>query len=613
MKPVHPKALAFMLVIAALIALSGFVLGGCGTGGGASGVNAGTGGTGGSGGEGFDQDAGLFADAGVDDSTTDLATDPNLFADPSRADDVFSPVPPIADPAGLYESEVIACFESANECGATGCEEIAACCVGTSVCCEPIDSTELPDALDFTACAGQSVPQCFLDNGVVVQTFGPPADMVQANGLGSMGSVSADSGVVVGPAVDLAQKRLSLEATFVFATNCGDTCVDSLGLGVAAATASLTPNTRTDIALLYSGARSQMQLRIAGNAVQSWDATSPTETWTLTLNPNGTVQAQRNGVEVGDHEFSMGGLRNAKIVVYGRSLSETADQSTLTSLSALISNCDQPDSWSKGTNFSNQSGDRPTIETDGSETRLAFIEDGRITWGTVMGSAFTPLSTDALKPSFAYESQGISDPELLWDGSQWHLFYSAINATGIASIGHATAQVGETVFTQDSTPTLSTTSQWQAFDAPTVYRRDDLWLMVVRGTTADGGTELVPFYRLTDTDSWKLAIGSTLPEITRVAANSSDALTDPSLIVHNGAYQLYVGRRRGTEWTIELLSSDEMSLFRELGEVLRGTDALNEIGVAAPDALGLEDVVELVYSNRSGEGFSVHRTSRVTP
>ena len=49
-------------------------------------------------------------------------------------------------------------------------------------------------------------------------------------------------------------------------------------------------------------------------------------------------------------------------------------------------------------------------------------------------------------------------------------------------------------------------------------------------------------------------MGGGLESLTRTDGPGSE-ITDPSLIVHNSAYQLYYARRTGTRWALELAVS----------------------------------------------------------
>ncbi len=237
----------------------------------------------------------------------------------------------------------------------------------------------------------------------------------------------------------------------------------------------------------------------------------------------------------------------------------------------------------------------------------------------------------ALAPLYPYEALGLRDPELVWDGSLWHLFYTAEDANGLRHIGHATAAADALLFTAAPVPSLSPLPSWPepgraevlehlaqtgviGFDAPTVYHREGLWVLVVRALLADSGSELRAYYAtgLSEAfnEDWAPLPATELARLTGMELPTEE-LTDPSLIVHNGAYQLYYARRRGTRWAIELLSSDDLVAWRSLGEVLSGSGAgFDALGVRGPDALSEGERVQLLFQGHDGIAFSLGFSSR---
>jgi hypothetical protein len=145
-----------------------------------------------------------------------------------------------------------------------------------------------------------------------------------------------------------------------------------------------------------------------------------------------------------------------------------------------------------------------------------------------------------------------------------------------------------------------------------VYR-DQLWLLVVRATLADGATELRAFYTSDPDTGWARVVNGGLEELTRSEGPASE-VTDPSLIIHNSAYHLYYARRAGTRWSVELAVSDELLLWRSLGDVLGdSSEGFDSLGARGADALSQPDRVELVYSGQDGVSFRLGAASRDAP
>jgi hypothetical protein len=152
-----------------------------------------------------------------------------------------------------------------------------------------------------------------------------------------------------------------------------------------------------------------------------------------------------------------------------------------------------------------------------------------------------------------------------------------------------------------------------SYDAPSVIYRDGLWLLIVRATLSDGATELHAFYSSDLDVGWDRVVDGGLETLTRIDDRTSE-ITDPSLIIHNSAYHLYYARRTGTRWAVELAVSDELLLWRSMGEVLGSSgDGFDSLGARSPDALSQPDRIDLVYSGQDGVSFRLGTASRAAP
>ena len=88
------------------------------------------------------------------------------------------------------------------------------------------------------------------------------------------------------------------------------------------------------------------------------------------------------------------------------------------------------------------------------------------------------------------------------------------------------------------------------------------------------------------------------------------------MIIHNSAYHLYYARRTGTRWSVELAVSDELVLWRPMGEVLGGSgEGFDSLGARSPDALSQPDPdqIDIVYSGQDGVSFRLGTASRAAP
>ena len=542
-----------------------------------------------------------------------------FLANPERGDlvdDLATGAPPEFD-AGLVGSDA-AYLQVAQECyapsgGAAACSDascglLAACCVGDGNCCSPVGAPPLA-TFDFGACDGLTAAQCAVNVGTTAEPFGPTLPTITEDGLTPNGTLTADGGALFESPVDLTSQRVELSMRFSAPDTCGGTCLESVGVGFTAQPEfGIAELVEPEVALLYSAAFESVSLVVRGAAVQSWSAGSLSDDWSLVVRPDGVVEVLRGTGTLTERAFATDGLQSVRLVVYGRNLNGSGAHAALQMLNTQVELCDIPSSWTP-TEAVDLDGRRPSIASDGVERRIAVDLDGEIFWATQDGSpeSFTLIGAEAaLSPTRPYEAGGVRDPELLWDGTQWHLFYTAVSAAGTRSIGHATAGAGDTGFVSDTTPALEASADEVHIEAPAVYHRPGLWVIVAR-VELDGGASALRLF-----ESPMLGLGfseiesSTLSTLTRVEAGAGD-VTDPSLIVHDSGYQLYVAERSGTLWSISLLTSDELFAWRSVGTVL---EAEATFGAREPAALSEGDRIDLYYVEDDGANAPLQWTSR---
>ncbi len=602
--------------------LLAFVSAGCGTGEPtgsiADGGNAGAGGTSfeGAGGLGGGASPNLDAGNGLDDNPVDL-----LFADPERnARDFLGPA---AAGAQGYSDAAAACYASLDACGASECAAFAACCVNTGLCCAPLQSPSLPSALDFRTCAGQSVAQCAQAAGSDAVAFGQLAPVVTGRGLIPNGTATAEGGAVIGDFVDLSSQRVQLDVRFSLPVGCSGTCLESAGVAFS----STAPGTFVDaeVGLLLSGSREVVNVMIGNAVADSFAAGTDSTQWRLILSPEGSAQVLRDGVSQGTFAFDAAALQEARFVVFGRNLGAASTSAAIASIEVASSFCDNPRSWMSRTSVSvtldgsdvlgHELGRAPSIVDQAGMLRVAYEVDGEI----FVAARQTPaeLSLDDLSPALAatepYEALGIADPELVWDGSFLYLFYTARDGSGTGSIGAAVSTQEPPVFVKRGAPILVPEGEVLSYDAPSALYRDGLWLLIARAKLSNGTTELRAFYASDVETGWARVINGGLEQLTRSDGPASD-ITDPSLIIHNSAYQLYYARRTGTRWVVELAVSDELLLWRAVGLVLAESGTgFESLGARSPDGLSQPDRVDLVYSGQDGLAFRLGAASRAAP
>ena len=545
----------------------------------------------------------------------------DLIADPARnAWDAVSSGG-ISAPDG-YAALAATCYVTPDACSAPGCSVLATCCVDNGTCCKPIDDPPLPPKIDFRDCDSRDLDldSCAADNGTMALVFaGQP--VINSRGLVPGGDASSEGGAIIGDPADLGTTRVRVNVEFALPIGCGGACLESAGVAFSSA----IPGTFVDaeVGLLLSGSRNEVSLMIGDAVADTFDAGTDQTRWSLILSPEGRAEVLRDDIVQAVHPFDASALRQASLTLFGRNLSDESNSAAISRVEFQTSFCDIPSSWDvrdpvvitdvPGARF----GEGPSVASSADETRFAYGIDGEIFWGTAsdvdVGSVQLISTIAALSPSYPHEALGVEDPEMVYDGNNWHVFYTARDENGTGSIGHAVATPAEAFLTADPNPTRSASGDAVSLDAPTVHRRAGLWVLIARATLVSGATELRAYYTSALNTGWERVDGSSLEALTRVDDPGSE-ITGPSLVVHNSAYQLYFARRSGTRWAVELLVSDELLLWRPLGEVLGPSgDGFDQLGARAPDAISLTDQIDLVYEGQNGVSFELGWALRPAP
>ena len=582
---------------------------------------AGTGGRGGAGGGAGFENVGGQGGTGVpmaDGGFGGIGSNPvdQLSADPSRSG------PDVASPES-YEEDAAVCYDTPASCGAGGCEAFASCCVATGACCQPVvDELGLPSELDFQQCAGLELALCGTGDGSAA-AFGLAEPVISDQGLVPNGNAEVEGGVLVGDPVNLSSMRVELSVQFALPIGCGSTCLQSAGVAFTASTPDEFVD--VDVGLLLSGARSEVSLMVGNAVAASFDAGNDATQWQLVLSPEGTAEVFRDDVSQGNYPFDAAGLTQAQLVIFGRNVGAISDSAAVATIDVQSSLCDNPSAWLDRAPLSvtfegsdvprHASGRAPSVVDQGPTRRVAYEVGHEIF--VAEQAAPGALVLDSLVPALVatepFEALGVGDPELVADDGSLLLFYTASDDVGAGSIRLAVSDQDPPAFTKDVQPIVEPTGAVVSYDAPTVFRREGLWVLIARATLTDGATELHAFYT-NDLDApWTRIIDGGLEHLTRTDGPGSE-LADPSIIVHNSAYHLYYARRTGTRWAVELAVSDELLLWRPLGEVLHGSGAgFDSLGARSPDAISGPDRVDLVYSGQNGVSFGLGTATRIAP
>jgi hypothetical protein len=558
--------------------------------------------------------------SGVADNPIDL-----LFANPQRNPrDLLSGLGTDSIGAEAYADAARACYASAEACGASGCGAFASCCVSSGTCCEPIgNDPPAPALLDFRTCAGQTINGCVEGQGSTAVSFGPLQPVLNDRGLVPNGTATAEGGAIIGNVFDLSSQRVQIDVRFSLPIGCGATCLQSAGIAFSSQEPSVFID--AEVGLLLSGSRAEVNLMIGDAIADSFDAGADGTKWRLILSPQGSAEVLRDGIAQGTYSFDAAALQQARLLAFGRNLGTASNSAAIAVLEVEASSCDNPRSWTgrqpatialNGNEVPGHAlGRRPSIVDQGSLRRMAYELDGEIfiSEETAPGEFFLSDLSPALTATEPYEAMGIGDPELVWDGSVLFLFYTAHDANGVGSIRAATSAGGISELTKSTAPILVPTDDVVSFDAPSIILREGLWVLIARATLYDGATELRAFYTSAPETGWAPVVNGGLERLTRVE-NPTAELTDPSLVIHNSAYQLYFSRRTGTRWSVELAVSDELLLWRSMGEVLGNSDeGFDRLGARGADAVSEPGRIGIVYSGQDGVSFRLGTASRTAP
>jgi hypothetical protein len=601
------------LPIAIVLALVSAACGGGGDSDGAQSVSdSGAGGSGGLG----DQEGSAGGDGGAAAPNFDAFVDNQIFADPQRNPLDFLGLGTDAQGARGYADAAQVCYASADSCVANECEAFASCCVNTGTCCEPIsDNPPLPASFDFQQCAEQTVGVCV--------TFGQLEPLINQRGFIPNGTATAEGGAVIGDVVNLSSLRVEVGVQFALPIGCNGTCLESAGIAFTAKEPGVFVH--ADIGLLLSGSREVVNLMIGDAVADSFDAGTDDTRWRLVLSPEGLAQVFRDGASQGTYSFDAATLERARFVAFGRNLSLPSNSAAIAFIETESSFCDNPQAWDDRqpasiTLFGSEVpghafGSGPSIVDHGARRLMAYEVDGELFISEEDAPSEFVLadSNPALIPTEPYEALGVGDPELVSDGNTLFLFYTARDANGAGSIGMAASAAEPPVFMNGEAPILLPSGDVVSYDAPSVLFRDGLWLLVARATLSTGATELRAFYTSNPDMNWEPMVNGGLEHLTRVDDPTSE-ITDPSLIVHNSAYHLYYARRTGTRWAVELAVSDELLLWRPMGEVLSGSgEGFDSLGARSFDALSQPDRIDGIYSGQNGVSFRLGTASRTAP
>lgn len=587
-----------------------------------------SGGLSGGGSTGGGADAGGAADAGSATPVTDVQSTSRPLSEP------------VAEASGGGSNRVT-CYNGVDDDGTGGtdcndrqCHALRSCCIDHGDCCSPVTpDPPLPASLDFGECLAGEATACFPD--AVTGAFGAPRPWIDDRGLAPGGDAHFDSGLVVGSPVDLTTRRLVARAELHVPEACGTSCIDGAGLALTAQASFGDASYVQPIAgLRLAGSDNEMHLIVGGRVMASWDASEGSTHWSLRLRPNGELSVHR-----GDTELTEPGSRptfaprsGARLVIYGRtrnSPTRNAGGVRIGRVRTEVALCDMPSAWDARRRLEiRTAGGEPASLTPGPGAPsvskvdgewLAFASQGAIYVARRQAPAVFQLVSN--EPVLTHPSGGtLDDPELVWVGPDtWRMYFTWADSPGDSVIGWVDASSPAELDATTGVETLEPGRELVTLEAPTVAKHPDAEVMVAKAETSDGSQKLVAYRRPAAGDRWQRILNGDLEALTdpggtgRVVADA-DAIGSPSLMIANGAWNLYFTRRRGTSRAIVLLASDELVYWRAIdggAPVLEGSGSgFDRAGVSDPDVRRTAGGVSLYYTGHDGVTTTLGRTTR---
>ena len=236
--------------------------------------------------------------------------------------------------------------DGVTDCADTRCQAERSCCVGSTNCCSVTTPEELREVIDFTECEGLALSACY---PAILSPFGRPQPWVSNGTFAPGGDANGESGATIGGEVNLLSNRVEVEAIFKAPSDCGRTCLESVGVGLFTDSSPESAASRPSATLLLSGSAQEIRLLIEDEIVASWRLSmeSLEERWRLIARPDGTLAVTRDGAAM------ISGVRyptspRAWVALHGRNRNPgdpSLETAAIASLSLEEFSCDMPDSW----------------------------------------------------------------------------------------------------------------------------------------------------------------------------------------------------------------------------------------------------------------------------
>jgi len=540
----------------------------------------------------------------------------------------------------------LSCFDGLDndasmvaDCADPACQSLGSCCVGRGDCCVELSSSPLPTSLDVSGCSGTEVGACLTAAMTTFSSFGSPGPFLDRGALAPGGDASGDGGLLLGDALDLRTHRVALEADFVDAEECGPTCLESVALGVVP-DGPVGRIVHPLVALLSSPSLAQVRLIIGDDVVKSFPSTLASSRWSLSLDPEGRVRVGNDQPGFVAFEAPFTPIANARLLIYGRSRNPSATGvggARIGHVTVHTSLCDMPAAWGarqalpllEGGNPASttlSSGlSAPSMARDGLVTFAAFARAGSILLGELSpdGAELSPLGTPSyVVPDMAisWQAGGFDDPALLRPSSRPpEVYFTATGTDGVERIGMASLN-DASEFAVAPLPALDPADYGELLDVsePSVVEHSSGVTLLLAHVRDARGTHLEAFYRGAPSEAFARILDGNLAAATESGSEQADAddVSEPSLVLFDHAWHLYVARRQGARYSIGLLASDELVSWRWIDADAFGgsgvAGAFDRLGARSPAVEGNGNSVDLLYLGLDGASSRLGRVERTS-
>lgn len=521
-------------------------------------------------------------------------------------------------------------------CEMATCSALRACCVGSGSCCAAV-SNPLDSAVDFGQCAGMgALSDCLTGNGIPATAFGPALPFVESDGaFAPGGGLSGEGGLFLGDPVELSVHRVIARGTFQQPTDCDDPCFESVGFGITTQTPNPALEPRPVAALVYSAQRDDVALLVGDQVVERWPFGAASVAWELELQPTGLLRV-RQGDDI-RLESNFAARDAGRLMVFGRTTNPSPTQrgARIVDVSVAVSLCDMPTTWqgrnaieitsSGGSPWAVNIQSTPTVLVTEARTYLGVIVDGELHLGEQTGayqfdfpSPDVPAIASEQLTQTSYVSGGIADPELIEADGQFELYFTATNDAGRRSVGRAISGDGVAFVLDAELVVDSENFGWEAAEQPTVVLHESgERVLIARITTAVGAALHV--FRASPDQGFEHFEDGFLEELSQARGSDPlafdrDTVSSPSLVIFNGAWQLFYEGRNATRSAVGQLVSDELVGWRQIttnDPVLHGSGAgFDQVGVGGADVVVTSSGLRLIYLGDNGATLTLGAVDR---